>query len=293
LENKIPLMKTPLLSSRKWMIALATCSIFASCGHKLAPLGHYQSTPVAADGRLNDWKQPLRFNYPNYPIQYNITSDEKNLYICVATGDEETQLRMLRAGMTIWFDPKGEKNKTIGLFFPIRKQPDPAQYRGRGSYTDGSGDYAGRGRTVSQETRKAELLLQSNYYNTTGFLNMENGQFGITDTTSPIRLAIKNDDRDSLLAYELVVPLRNVLGPKWMAKAAKNQLSINLALNSTPAAGGGYRGGRPGMGGIGIRGMGGMRGMGGGRRYGGGGGGGTPGQKEEDNWYTFRLPLTK
>ena len=278
-------------------MALAVCSIFASCGHNLAPLGHYQSTPVVADGQLNDWKQPLRFNYPNYPIQYNITSDEKALYICVATGDEETQLRMLRSGLTIWLDPKGEKNKTIGLFFPIRKQPEPSQYRSRGSYADGSGDYAGRGgtgggRAVNTGTRKAELLLQSNYYNTTGFLNMENGQFGITDTSSPIRLAIKNEDRDSLLVYEVVIPLRNLVGPNWMAKAAKNQVSINLALNSTPGTGGGYRGGRPAGGGIGIRGMGGMRGMGGGRRYG-GGGGSNPGQKEEDSWYTFRLPLTK
>ena len=114
-------------------MALVVCSIFAGCGHKLAPLGHYQSTPVVADGQLNDWKQPLRFNYPNYPIQYNITSDEKALYICVATGDEETQLRMLRSGLTIWLDPKGEKDKTIGLFFPIRKQPEPGQYRSRGS----------------------------------------------------------------------------------------------------------------------------------------------------------------
>src|SRR5262249_35865047 len=157
-----------------------------------------------------------------------------------------------------------------------RKQPDPAQYRSRGSAADGSGDYAnrsgnygGRGdgsRTngrVDIETRKAELLLQSNYYNTTGFLNIENGQFGVTDTSGPIRLAIKNEDKDSLLVYEVVVPLKNVLGPKWMAKAAKKQLSIDLALNSTPGTGGGYRGGRPGMGGLGIRGMGGMRGMGG------------------------------
>ena len=279
-------------------MALITGGIISGCGHKLAPLGHYQSTPIVADGQIGDWKQP--FNYPGYPIQYNITSDDQNLYICVTTADEETQLRMLRAGMTIWFDPKGEKNKTIGLFFPIRKQPDPVQSRSRGSYVDGSGDYASRGRgngdnsagrgneRVDMETRKAELLLQSNYYNTNGFLHIENGQFGVTDTSSPIRMAIKNDDRDSLLVYEVVVPLRNVLGPKWMARAAKNKLSIDLALNAIPATGGGHYGsGRPARG-IEFRGMGGMRGLGGGRRY-----GGTSAQKEEDNWYTFRLPLTK
>jgi len=285
------------------MMAMVAGSIFSSCGHKLAPLGHYQSTPVVADGQINDWQQPLRFSNPGYALQYNITSDERNIYVCVTSADEETQLRMLRAGMTIWFDPKGEKNKTIGLFFPIRKQPDPEQYRGRGSAADGSGDYASRGRgngdnsagrangRVDQETRKAELLLQSNYYNTSGFKNIENGQFGLTDTSGPIRLAMKNDEKDSLLVYEVIVPIKNVLGPNWKAKAAKKQFSMNVALNSTPG-GGRYGGGRPSRG-LEFRGIGGgMRGMGGGRRYG-SGGGGNPGQKEEDNWYTFRLPLTK
>jgi len=296
-------MKTPFLFSGKWLMVLIAGGIISGCGHKLAPLGQYQSTPIVADGQINDWKQP--FNYAGYGIQYNITSDDKNIYICVSSSDEETQLRILRAGMTIWFDPKGEKNKTIGLFFPMRKQSDPGQSRSRGSYADGSGDYASRSRVngdnptgrgngrVDMETRKAELLLQSNYYNTTGFLLIENGQFGITDTSGPIRLAIKNDDKDSLLVYEVVIPLRNVLGPKWMARAAKNKLSMDLALNAAPGTGGGrYSSGRPARG-LEFRGIGGgMRGMGGGRRYG-AGGGGNSGQKEEDNWYTFRLPLSK
>ncbi|MBS1606436.1 MAG: hypothetical protein JST42_27510 [Bacteroidetes bacterium] len=275
-------MKIPLLFSGKWLMVLIAGSIISGCGHKLAPLGHYQDTPVVADGKINDWKQPLRFNYPGYAIQYNITSDDKDLYICVSTADEETQLRMLRAGMTIWFDPKGEKNKTIGLFFPIRKQSEPVPSTIRSN------------ERLDMETRKAELLLQSNYYNTTGFLHIENGQFGLTDTSSPIRLAIKNDEKDSLLVYEVVIPIRNVVGLKWMAKAARNKLSMDLALNAMPAAGGGhYGGGRPSPRGLEFRGIGGgMRRMGGGRRYG-GGAGGNAGQKEEDNWYTFRLPLTR
>lgn len=291
-------MKTPLLCSGKWLMALIAGGIISGCGHKLAPLGHYQSTPVVADGQINDWQQPLQFSNPGYALQYNITSDDQNIYICVTSADEEIQLRMLRAGMTIWFDPKGEKNKTIGLFFPIRKQPDPEQYRSRGSAVDGSGDYASRSRNngdnsagrsngrVDMETRKAELMLQSNYYNTSGFRDIVNGQFGITDTSSPIRLAMKNDGKDSLLVYEVVVPLKNVLGANWKTKAANKKFSINVALNSTPppTGGGSYGGGRPR--GLEIRGMGGTRGMGGGRRY-----GGAPGQKEVDNWYTFRLPL--
>jgi hypothetical protein len=70
-----------------------------------------------------------------------------------------------------------------------------------------------------------------------------------------------------------------------LTKAAKRNFSVGVFIDATPAMGG-NGGPRPGMG-MGMRGMGmGMRGMGGGRRYGGGGG---QGQKEDANWYTFRL----
>lgn len=278
--------------------------LFVSCSHKLAPEGHYQTSPIVTDGKTDDWPMPLRFSNSKYTFQYNVTNDDRNLYICVSSRETATQLRILRSGLTIWFDPKGEKNKTIGLYFPLRKEPDPEPYRGNGSgYQDG-GDYAGgrgNGNTGGSRvagsdlnTHEAELLLRSNYYNTTGFPGIENGQFGVTDSKGPVQLAIKHDDKDTVLVYEIMIPIQNVLGANWKAKAAKKNFSVGIVLNSTPGMGGGGR--RPGGGG-GMRGMGGgMGGMrvplgGGGRRYGGGGGGGSQGQKEEADWYVFRLAL--
>jgi hypothetical protein len=296
-------MQTHLLSSKWWLPAMVSGLIFVSCSHKLAPEGHYQSTPVITDGKTDDWQLPLRFSNSRYTLQYNVTNDDKNLYICVSSRESATQLRILRSGMTIWFDPKGEKNKTVGLYFPIRKQPDPERYRGGGSGSQDGGDYAGgrgngntgggRATGADLNTREAELLLQSNYYNTSGFPGIENGQFGVTDTKGPVQLAIKHDDQDTLLVYEITIPVRNILGAGWKAKADKKNFSVGVVLNSTPGIGGGGRPGGGGMRGMGG-GMGGMRvGLGGGgRRYGGGGGGGSSqGQKEESDWYVFRLAL--
>jgi hypothetical protein len=289
-------MRKKLFNSKWWMPVLVPGLIFfGGCSHKLAPEGHYQDGPVTVDGNADDWRLPLRFSNAAAALQYNVTNDDKNIYVCVLSRDAATQLRMLRSGMALWFDPKGEKNKEIGLYFPIRKQPDPEQRRSRGGYPGGSGSYsdAGGGRPVGSDlaTRKAELLLQSNYYNTTGFLEIENGQFGVTDTKSPILVAIKNDDQDSLLVYEVMVPIRNVLGADWKARAAKKNFSVGIVLNGTPGMGGGGNAGpRPSFGG--MRGMGGMRGgMGGGRYGGGGGGSASQGQKEEASWYAFRLAM--
>jgi hypothetical protein len=256
--------------------AMLACAILASCSPKLAPEGHYQSSPVVADGSPADWTLPLRFSNSSFTMQYNVTNDDQNLYICVSSGTESTQLRILRSGMTIYFDPKGEKNKDISIHFPIQKRTD----RGSESHVRGNG---GGGYNAGPQIQ--ELLLQSDYYNTTGFQDMENGQFALNDSHSPVNVAIKLNDQDSLLVYEAVVPLRNVLGADWAARAAKKNLSVGVFIDATPGMGGGGGGPRPGMG---MRGMGmGMRGMGGGgRRY---GGDQTQGQKEDANWYVFRL----
>lgn len=277
-----------ILSSpaRKWTLPLLAGLLLAACSPKLAPEGHYQDTPVTADGVPGDWALPLRFSNASYTLQYNVTNDNKNLYICVSSADDNTQLRILRSGMTIYFDPKGKKGKDISLHFPIQKMSDPA---GRSRYGDnGNGNTINyQNRAQNRDTRKEELLLQSNYYNTTGFLDMENGQFSPGDPKAPIQLAIKLNNNDSLLVYEVVIPLQHLVGADWLGKNAKKNCSVGVVIDATPGSGGGGGGPRPG--GMGMRGMG-MRGMGGGggggRRY---GGGGQPAQKEDDNWYAFRL----
>ena len=134
------------------------------------------------------------------------------------------------------------------------------------------------------------MLLQSDFYNTTGFTSIENGQFSVGDPKTPIHVGIKLNNQDSLLVYEVVIPLKNILGPDWAAKAAKKNFSVGVVMDAVAGSGSGG-GGRPGGGFGGMRGMG-MRGMGGGGMGGGGGrrnGGGQQAQKEDANWYEFRL----
>jgi hypothetical protein len=284
-------MRIPYLTPKLCVSSLLSVFIFSTCSPKLAPEGHYQETPVVADGSADDWALPLRFSNAAYTMQYNVTNDDKNLYVCVVSNDDNTQLRILRSGMTIYFDPKGKKDKDISLHFPIQKQPDPGsnhtRYGGSSAYGD-NGSRSNSGYTSGdRNTRKEELLLQSDYYNTTGFLDLENGQFSVADQKGPIKVAMKLDHQDSLLVYEVIVPIKNILGESWMTAAQKKNFTVGVFIDATPGTGGGG-GGRPGGFG-GMRGMG-MRGMGGG---GGGGryGGGTPGQKEDANWYEFRLAV--
>jgi len=265
-------------------ILLLTALCFTACSTKLAPLGHYQTTPVVADGNSDDWTLPLRFANATYTLQYNITNDTKNIYICALSRDETTILRMLRAGITVYVDPKGQNARDISLHFPLRKQPDPNIHNRNGEPLTNSNDSGW----------KEELLRQSDSYGTTGFSGIENGQFAVTDTKNPIRVAIQLSRHDSLLVYEAVIPIQNVPGAALTTRNPKKTFSIGIVLNTpsgqTVAGNQHHSGSGHGLG-LGMNGMH-MGGSGGHRNYNQNNDENVP-IREDANWYQFRLAKTQ
>ncbi len=267
-------MKNTLIFS----VAFAGIVVYSGCSPKLMPEGHFQDTKVVVDGNINDWGLPLRFSNPEYSMQYSVTNDDKNIYVCVYTKDESFKKRILKAGMSICFDPKGEKDKKMSLVFPVKKPDDAADNRSSSDpirYTD----------TKSSEQ---QLLLQSDYYNTIGFLNFENGQFDISYMKNNIQVAIKLND-DSSLVYESAIPVRYILGADLQPGYAAKNFSVGIVVNElNHTAGNSNNGYRPhsSYGGGGMRGM---HGMGGGRNY----NSGNTSSKPEENWYQFRLVYKK
>jgi hypothetical protein len=184
--------------------------------------------------------------------------------------DYPTQIRMLKSGISIYFDPKGEKNKTTDLSFPLRKPDDPVNnFRNRNGNPITNTD---------RTTEMNELLLQSDYYGTTGFLNIENGQFGVKNqTNNNIQVALKLND--SVLVYEAIVPIKNVTG-ELNAKEEKKNFSVCISLNNVPGQpDNGFNSQRSNYNGMHFRGS--NARIGGPRR--------NTDTKEEDTWYQFRL----
>jgi hypothetical protein len=249
--------------------------LYIGCSKKLMPEGRFQDKPVVVDGKIDDWELPLRFSDPSYSMQYAVTNDNKNIYVCIYTKDQAFQLRMLRAGMSICFDPKGEKNKNMSLVFPIRKSVVPV--------ANGNGEPI---RSSDIKMTEEQFLLQSDFYNTTGLLNLENGQFAVADRKNNIQLAIKLNS-DSSLVYEAAIPIRYVLGNDLRPGNVSQNISVGLIINAIHSPSQNPNGGYHSRSSYG----GGMRGMhGGGRNY---GSNNNPPAKPEEDWYQFRLVYKK
>jgi hypothetical protein len=68
-------------------------------------------TPPVVDGKANEWEGKL-YIFKDQGLLIGAQDDQKNVYLCVEGLDPGTSRRIMRGGVTVWFDPgTGVKNK--------------------------------------------------------------------------------------------------------------------------------------------------------------------------------------
>jgi hypothetical protein len=274
--------------------------------------GIWQATPITIDGNNNDWPQP----YPEYDskasLGYAVSNDKENLYITCETGDQATQLKILRNGLTVWIDKTGEKEEVTAINFPIPRsfnrgvgakaaddadRPSPGHW-GQGQQTNGQ-------QRANMEDRIRKMMDGANEYSLQGFRAC-NTQFPILEKDSCGIIVRIGLDETNELVWEAVIPFKTFYKPQ-ISKTDKGK-PMTVCFQTTGVdrpAGGGNRGGngggmrpggmRIGMGGMGMgMGMGGGMGRGMGRGGGGGNGGGQSNAMESlykstDTWKKFGI----
>jgi hypothetical protein len=230
--------------------------------------GTWQSQPIVIDGDSKDWPSP----YPNYDskakIGYATSNDRKFLYITMETGDELTQLKILKGGMTVSVDTSGRKDAAFGIKYPLENDnseieiPHPA-----GSSKEAAVHAA---KQMAQNIRKAVEL--NSQYSLTGFKGCDGGYMVSQVTTCNIKLKMRLDEykeivweaaipikalygKDSLDATDAAKPISicvNIAGVKKPKSGSVDNVNNNMGsdMNSTPGSqhnsmqrGGGGRGG--------------------------------------------------
>jgi hypothetical protein len=274
--------------------ALLACIGFSACSSskysktKKLP-GTWQAQPITIDGDSKDWPAP----YPEYnskaSLGYAVSNDKDNLYITVETGDQATQLKILRNGLTVWIDKTGDKEQVTAINYPLPRNYNRGAKNDRdGSDTRPSSGYwqQGQGNNPRQranmEDRIKKLLEGANEYSLQGFRSC-NAQFPLMQKDScgiVVRIGL---DETNELVWEAVIPFKSFFHKAQIDRRDKGKpmsICIETTGSDRPAGQGGGRGGnggggmrpgmRVGMGGMGMR-MGGG-GMGGGMGSRGGGG---------------------
>ncbi len=240
----------------------------------------WQKTAVIADGKPNEWPTPLKYYDEKSKLQFAVTNDFENLYFCIKATEEQTQSKILRAGMQIWIDTTGKDLNRVGILFPlssaVRRADDNPAPKEAGNGENKTERNSGKKQDISGSRKK--FLNEYKEMELSGFKPPINGMNPIQNSYG---IAVNiNWDSSGIMTYEAVVPFKTFFKDALAASDSLKLLGFSIVLNALPmpeghsGGGGGHGGG--GGGGMGGGGMGGT-GMGGGGMRGGGGGHGGGG----------------
>lgn len=271
----VPIAHATMLIS---LLAFLSCSSTKKAG---API-IWQVQPIIADGDNSDWSLPYSYVDSKANMEYSFSNDKENLYITVKTSSRMTQMKILNAGMQVWIDLSGKKNKTTAVTYPLQN-PEPMKMS-RQSMSQ-SGD---KEKQAAQGMKKA--LAEARDFSLQGFKGC-NGAYLISQNNNcgiDVKIGLNSVGE---LIWEAVVPFRSFYKDAIAKEDLGKTISICFEINAlkqsdmASAPGNGGRGGARQLGGRG----GGMQG-GGGMSGRGGMGGGRPGMgggNSEDKMQLF------
>lgn len=265
-----PVARRPILPlSRAWalpigllLVAGAGCSSTQSI--QSAPL----SAPITLDGSDADWVGGIQPVTDQPGLGVGVRNNGDALYVVAVLRNESQVRQAVRNGLTLWLDPAGGTDRTLGVRFPLGASP--------GEAAPGNAPRGGRGRSEDLDERFASATQDLEVLQD----GAESGSRLPAAGVSGVRASA------SLQGAVMVIEYRVPLAGSSFALGARPGATIGLGL-TTPEAqrpdgaergrgrrGGGGRGGEGGGAAAGGRG-----GRGGQRPGGGGAGAGRQGER--------------
>jgi hypothetical protein len=273
--------------------------ILSGCAPKYIYKANWQNTPVVIDGKTNDWEVPLRFFDTKTKLNYSVSNDAENLYICIRATDDDNVSGITKRGLQIWIDTTGKRSHQVGILCPIPKKTggttseNGEKHGGNGgseNIEEPAQTYTGIPDTSRLTRMHNRFIENAKQMHVSGFKTVPDGILALPDIYG-INLGVSWNN-ENVLVYEIAIPFKSFLKYPLSPSDSSKILGISFNFTVTPKHvnnGEGGHGGGGGMHGGGMGGAGGGMGGGGGRHSGGGEGGGSSEPEPESIWTPFHL----
>ncbi|MFY0256394.1 hypothetical protein ACDQ55_20855 [Chitinophaga sp. 30R24] len=153
---------------------------------------------IKIDGQATEWPKPLQFYNNTTKLFYTIANDKENIYIIVSVPDAQSQMKIMRSGITISLNPDGKKKGGASVTFPLTY-----------NVNTGAPDVPEASRALIAGELKRQLLANVKEIKVDGFTGIPDGNIPVQNTFG-IQTASSYDAAGNLVC-ELAVPLK-VLG---------------------------------------------------------------------------------
>ena len=194
---------------------------FSSCSKKIYE-SNWQSTSNIEDLKAPEWQIPLKYFDSKSKLQYIISNDDKNLYICIRATDEQSIFKIMRSGIQLWIDTTGEKNKKTGVFFPIPQKEN----LNRDKSAFGTRE---QGRPDIGRFKKQFIIDQQELF-LSGFKTDINGKYDIYRTVDKSISANISWDSTNILTYKLKIPFKTFYKETLLKADSNKVFSVMLEM---------------------------------------------------------------
>lgn len=116
---------SPVTAKKSFLSFIVIVIVFAAlaCGGRVYVVkSAHPPDKVVIDGIADEWQGALSF-IEKEELFVGFLNDQTNLYVCLKAGDERSPARLMRQGLTVWFDPAGGDKKVIGIRYPLGGPP--------------------------------------------------------------------------------------------------------------------------------------------------------------------------
>lgn len=186
--------------------------------------GTWQSEPIVIDGDSKDWPSP----YPNYDarsmVAYATSNDRQNLYITMETGDEMTQMKILKQGMVIMIDTDGGKEPQLKINYPLQNDNDPLDLAKEDYSTQKSHN------TRHWDKKISKCAGEANQFSLEGFSACNGGYLVSQNNACGIKIKLGIDEYKELIV-EVMIPFKAIYHKEMITSAdAGHPISVCFAV---------------------------------------------------------------
>jgi hypothetical protein len=188
---------------------IAASAFILGCGSSLKLSSTWRQEDIVIDGSGTEWQRGLYYDKES-DIVYSIRNDDDYVYLFLKTQNRTTQMQMLRAGFTVWFDADGSNDHSFGIRYPLARQDARLEFHPESDEEQ-----------IHAVSEQALLELEI-----VGAQKEDVQRFSTIDVPG---IRVKIGRSQEALVYELQVPLRKTPHtPFALGITSENRISIGL-----------------------------------------------------------------
>jgi hypothetical protein len=204
------------IDCKKMMKTVFLCGLFIAgmtlcpgCSEALKLSSVWQKGDIALDSSGTGWENGLYLDKES-DIVYGIRNNDDYVYLFFKTQNRSTQMQIMNAGFTVWFDAKGGNDHSFGIRYPLARKENNSEFH------TGSDDEQMHS-SIDQALLELEII---------GAQKEDVQLFSILNVPG---IRVKITHAQNVLSYELRVPLRKTPHtPFAVGATSANRIGIGL-----------------------------------------------------------------